>query len=120
MSYTLTTVGFPVYLHYCGGELERVNYLVKGTGCCGETDDESSESNDCCKDEGLYVQNTNHFTLKTINYSIQQSLTLLFIHPIQPCSPEPCNNFGNLVKETKEPPPKLLANLLVTTSVLRI
>ena len=30
----------PVFLHYCGGEVENVNFVIKGsTACCGEEED---------------------------------------------------------------------------------
>jgi hypothetical protein len=109
----------PVYLHYCGGELERVNFVVKGTGCCGDTDEEADTS-DCCKDENIYLQNNHKFTLKTLSYEFPKLSILLFQLPaLQNNQLIPGPVFTSL-KKMKEPPPKLINSLLVSTSVLRI
>ena len=46
--YVMAGIGIPVYLHYCGGELEEVSYLTKTNSCCGE---EETEDSDCCHNE---------------------------------------------------------------------
>lgn len=60
-TYMLTAVGLPVYLHYCGGQVEEVSYLIESNGCCGEEEPD----NDCCRNEGMVVQYDADFTLKT-------------------------------------------------------
>lgn len=51
--YITVTVGIPVYLHYCGGELETVSAFVKDGSCCeGEDED---EPDGCCKNETKHV-----------------------------------------------------------------
>lgn len=49
-----------VQLHYCGQELESWNIYAENDGCaddgCG---DESTENDDCCKDEVLVAKVTN-------------------------------------------------------------
>lgn len=61
--YLITTIGIPVYSHYCGGALESVSYLVTEDNCC---DDEEPVDNDCCKDEITNIHLTPEFTVKKI------------------------------------------------------
>ncbi len=75
--YLLTSVGLPVYLHYCGGEVEEVSYLVESNGCCGE----EVPDNDCCRNEGIVLQNTVDFTLKSFNADLVKTVTDLFFLP---------------------------------------
>ena len=75
VTYFLTVVGMPVYMHYCGGEVEEVSYLVNDNGCCG---DEMPADNDCCHDEGLVISNKVDFTLKGFSAQFHQPVTDLF------------------------------------------
>lgn len=118
IAYLFSVIGVPVYLHYCGGELEKVNFMVKATSCCGE-EDESEDAGDCCKDEGAYVQNTTDFTLKQLTYWFAQLPSGLFTQLF--LFPETGQAATALaVAPSVHPPPNLLTQQLVSTSVLRI
>jgi hypothetical protein len=110
----------PVYLHYCGGELEKVNYLVKTGSCCG-SEDESADDDGCCRDEGAYVQNHTDFNLKLLSYNffIQSSswshiTSSIFSLPENLKAPE-----AKFLPNGKPPFPKI-TEAIVCTSVLRI
>lgn len=50
--YLLAVTGVMINAHYCGQELESWNVYAENAGCPGgECGDESSEPDDCCKDE---------------------------------------------------------------------
>lgn len=50
--YLIAVSGIMIQLHYCGANLESWNVFAKSDGCDGgECGDESSQSDDCCKDE---------------------------------------------------------------------
>jgi hypothetical protein len=66
--YMLTVVGMPVYLHYCGGEVEDVSYLIETNGCC----EDEEPNDDCCRNEGLVLQNAVDFTVKTFSADMHQ------------------------------------------------
>ncbi len=61
-AYVITVIGIPVYFHYCGGELEKIDYVMKSSGCCGDEDED--EGNGCCSDEGKLLVNNQDFTIK--------------------------------------------------------
>jgi len=63
LTYLVNVIGIPVYFHYCGGELETVNYLVKGTSCCGE-EEQDGEDDGCCEDEQVVLMGGSDFTIK--------------------------------------------------------
>jgi hypothetical protein len=119
VSYLTTTIGIPVYLHYCGGELEKVNFLVKATSCCG-SEEEGEEDSGCCKDEGRYVQNNSDFTLKITQFEFANySCNITFLVPLR-------FELSTLLSDcksisfTKSRTLPLLSHLLVSTSVFRI
>jgi hypothetical protein len=60
-AYVITSVGIPVYFHYCGGELQKIDYVIKASGCC---DGEEEQTSDCCQNEQKYLSNHPDFTLK--------------------------------------------------------
>ena len=68
ISYMLTVVGMPVYLHYCGGQVEEISYLIETNGCC--EDEEPADG--CCRNEGVVLQNAVDFTLKTFDAQLFQ------------------------------------------------
>jgi hypothetical protein len=121
-AYVLSAVGVPVYLHYCGGELEKINYVIKSNSCCGgEEDDSQATANDCCSDENLVMQNTPDFTIKHFNnYDLVKTFCDLFYvslpFSINIIQPDITQNLASL----DFPPPKLQQGLAVSTSVLRI
>jgi hypothetical protein len=57
----VSIVGIPVYLHYCGGELEEVSYVLKSNGCCG---DEEPMDDGCCQNEDYVVRFNPDFVFK--------------------------------------------------------
>ncbi|MBL7931602.1 MAG: hypothetical protein JNL60_06865 [Bacteroidia bacterium] len=122
--YLITAVGIPVYFHYCGGELEEINYVMKGNNCCsGEEEDSESGPDDCCKDEN-YVLKTNtdftfqkfgtHHFVKAVNELI---FTNVFYFPVLAGDSQYSNHFAYI---DQAPPPRLLNNLIIQTSVIRI
>ncbi len=113
-------MGIPVFLHYCGGELEKVNYVVKGTGCCGDDENEADNSG-CCKDEKLVITNTTDFTIKQINnYDLVKTFCDLFYTAL-PFSEKTIKAPTAFNRDFSfESPPKLQNTLVISTSVLRI
>jgi hypothetical protein len=115
-------IGIPVYYHYCGGELEEINYVLKSNTCCGgEEDDSDDAGNDCCKDENLVLKSDLDFTIKELNTytlvnSVQELLffSLPFTNSIEEVSPTLLSLF------TEFPPPRLQHQNIISTSVLRI
>ena len=119
-TYVVSAIGVPVFLHYCGGELEHVTYIVRGESCCGESDDNAMQD-DCCKDENIIIKHNPNFTFnQSIHVNFQKWA---------------CNNFYfsfSFVKTTfqdnsfstslafESPPPKIQNSLLISTSVFRI
>ncbi len=119
-SYVTAAIGVPVYLHYCGGELENVSYVIKKVTCCGE-EEESSDMMDCCKDQNLVLRNAPDFTLKQIiaNVFVKSFCDLFYI--TLPVSNITIQDQPLLVLFTNEfPPPKLKNSLLISTSVIRV
>lgn len=120
--YVLSTIGISVFIHYCGGELENVTYVIKGKSCCGINEDESeAKNNGCCKDENYILKNTVDFTIKNIkNHDFLKTCCDLFYTTL------PFSNFSikreltesNINKEF--PPPKLQNSLVISCTVLRI
>ncbi len=117
------TVGIPVYLHYCGGELEEINYVMKADSCCGGEDDHSDEDadNGCCEDEEFLFKSNTDFTLKELNsfkiFKVCANFSSIFL-PSFAFTIEP--KFNNSFNKNFVPPPKLYSNLIIRTSVLRI
>lgn len=120
-AYVVSAIGIPVFLHYCGGEIENVNFVVKGsTACCGQEEDSQPVDDGCCKDEKLVIKNTIDFTLKQINNDLVKSSCQLFyvsssFFEENLKTPQKLNTIS-----IEAPPPKLQASLIISTSVLRI
>jgi hypothetical protein len=113
----------PIYLHYCGGELEKINYLVKSKSCCdGEDDEQEEASNGCCKNEQIFLKNGSDFTFdSSYNYKFAQTYTQAFYAIIPAYLPIASNNFHLLSNYSQTfRPPKLQQSLLVSTSILLI
>lgn len=118
-SYTTSVVGVPVYLHYCGGELEKVNFMVKTKSCCDGLEEETEE-NGCCKDEGSYVQNHTSFTFKQASYHLTCNfIQLAYLNPGFLSLDE---SGGKLLLSATmfHPPHSHYKSTVITTSVLRI
>ncbi len=118
-SYLITVVGIPVYFHYCGGELEKISYLIKTKGCC---DDEGSEesSNDCCKDEGFVLKNCTDFSINSFSYKLSKPAFNLIFHSLPNCYSFLAKTFFHQTIIEDFPPPKILNNFIVSITVLRI
>lgn len=116
--YLTTAIGIPVYLHYCGGELEKVSYLIKSNGCCGE--DEDADMGGCCQDENTVAQFTPDFTVKKVvdsNFNIADFdlftiATVLFDLKLE--------NTSFIVSKYFIPPPDILHQDIIQTTFLRI
>lgn len=78
-TYVLTATGIPVYLHYCGGELEEISYLTKANSCCG--DEDTGEDSDCCKNESHILKNSTDFVSKTevSSLPLQSCVSVFFL-----------------------------------------
>lgn len=113
--YVLAALGMPVYLHYCGGEVEEISYLVKAGSCC---DGEDTEENDCCHDEGVVLQYQEDFTLKTPGSDLILAVIDL------PSFHKPQNNFSfssyTLFTHTEHVLPPLQQAEINAVTVLRI
>jgi hypothetical protein len=120
ISYVTAAIGIPVYLHYCGGELETVSYVIKNVTCCGEEED-SDDMSGCCKDENVVLRCAPDFTLKQIsaNHFIK-SVCDLFNISFPAVTIRVPEIPGNVLFSDLFPPPKLLSSLIVSTSVIRI
>ena len=110
----------PVFLHYCGGQLENINYVIKGAGCCDE-DEDSSSNDDCCKDENYIIKNNPNFTLNQFNYNafFKISSHFLYIKYNYYCIKK-IDFIYTLIPQNKFPPPKLQSSLIISTSILLI
>lgn len=117
--YVTTAIGIPVYMHYCGGELETVSFVVKDDSCCGEEEEEMPEG--CCDNENTFARYAPEFTAKKINTGNQIQVSSIDSNFI--------NVFQSTLKLTETdltaiqsvfPPPKLIQSDLVKYSVIRI
>jgi hypothetical protein len=120
-SYVVSAIGIPIYLHYCGGELEKINYVVKGTSCCGEEEDSEPMDEGCCKDENIVLKNNPDFTLKQFNnYALIKTVSEIFYISLPFYYSPLIKNMESNTLSIEAPPPKLQASLVISTSVLRI
>lgn len=122
IAYFIGSIGIPVYLHYCDGELEKITYLKKATNCCGEESDDSEEDeNGCCKNENVIVKNVTDFTFKN---EVNKKLTISILHLFNSSFFIPLTQFASnenaVFKKHLFPPPKRMQINIVSTSVLII
>lgn len=75
ITYLVTSAGVPIYLHYCGGELEQVNYVIKSDGCCGDEESTDAENDSCCRNESLLLVNSSDFVLKVADDALTSALS---------------------------------------------
>jgi hypothetical protein len=118
VTYLISIIGLPVYYHYCGGELEEISYLVKGSNCCG---DEEEEDNGCCEDQGFVFKNASDaiFKQSLVNTNILPiPIWYQSVLPNQICTFMPSTT--NLVVEHNIPPPKLQQSKSLSVTILRI
>jgi hypothetical protein len=116
--YLFSAIGVPVYLHYCGGELEEVSYLVKSNGCCGE--EESDETSDCCHNEDVYLKKTTDFSLNILHFDFSKTIIQSII--LTPFIQHLSFNIqhSTFIINNQLPPPKLCQQALLDCSVLKI
>lgn len=119
--YVITAAGVPVYLHYCGGELEKINYVMKGDSCCGdEEDDSESAANDCCKDENYILKSNADFTFQKFGeHNLVKAVNeLLFVQVFY--FPLIQNAESSFVASIDPAPPRAQDQMIIETSVIRI
>ncbi len=117
--YVTTAIGIPVYMHYCGGELETVSFLVKDNTCCGEEEEEMPSG--CCDNENTFARYAPDFTAKKINACSEIQIPTLDLIFTTTYTLNDLNLYTAFVStDTNIPPPKLLQSDIIKTSVLRI
>ena len=65
--YLISTTGFGVTVHYCGGEIESVNINAKPKSCC--CDDKLVKApahKSCCKEQVKYIKTANHASTSNV------------------------------------------------------
>lgn len=78
--FVTANIGFPIYLHYCGGELEKVSTFVKEKNCCGIEED---EDDGCCKNEKSHVSFKSEFDVILKSRDDYSPVSLqLFFNPV--------------------------------------
>lgn len=119
MVYLTTAIGIPVYMHYCGGELEKVSYLVKTKGCCGSENDAGMDGG-CCQDESVVARCAPDFTFtKNVSSDFQISNFNLFVVNI-PFFDSKIEPVSMITSKYFFPPPDLLHSNIIRTTFLRI
>lgn len=117
--YLTTAIGIPVYMHYCGGELEKISYLVKSKGCCG-SEEENEDMNGCCQDENGIARYAPDFTTKKVVDSNFQIADLnLFVANASIIDTKIEFN-SVLISKYFFPPPDILHSNIIRTTFLRI
>lgn len=119
--YVITAVGIPVYFHYCGGELEKINYVLKSDGCCGD-DEDSADANDCCKDENYVLKSNADFTFQKFgDHSFVTAVSdLIFTHVFYFPSTTVNTISSNHLAYLEAGPPRNQNELIIQTTVIRI
>ncbi len=116
--YVTTAIGIPVYMHYCGGELEKVSFLIKSNSCCGE--DEEDMDMGCCADENTIARYAPDFTIKKVvdsNFNIAD-FNLFTITPL--LFDVKIESVSLLISKYFFPPPDLLHSNIIRTTFLKI
>ncbi len=116
--YLTTAIGIPVYMHYCGGELEQVSFLVKSNSCCGGEEEDMDPG--CCDNENTFARYAPDFTFKkTVDSNFQISDLDLFSATVSffdinivPVS--------IIISKYFFPPPDQLRSNIIRTTFLRI
>lgn len=115
-----TVIGIPVYLHYCGGELEEISYLTKANSCCGE-EEEETEDNGCCKNESHILLNSADFSLNTISCSVPtKASNELFYHTASASLRSIDQVSVYSTQWIESPPPHRQHDLMLASTLLRI
>jgi hypothetical protein len=117
--YLITAIGIPVYMHYCGGELEQVSFLVESDSCCGEEEEDMDPG--CCANENTFARYAPDFTAKKINVGVDfvvPSFNLIYSELFQISISN--KEISSQLAEFLFPPPKLYQDNIVSVSNLRI
>lgn len=116
--YLVTAIGIPVYMHYCGGELEKISFLVEAPGCCeGE---EPGDSDGCCNNENTVARYSPDFTVKKVmdsNFNIAD-IDLFTLAPV--LFDLNIEKISVTVSKYFIPPPDILHRDIIRTTFLRI
>jgi hypothetical protein len=117
--YVSTAIGIPVYMHYCGGELEQVSFVVKSNSCCGGEEEDMDEG--CCANENTFARFAPDFTVKKINNGTEIKVPSvdLFFSVLAVTNSELILNECFALDQIF-PPPKLLQSKIIQIAVLRI
>lgn len=116
--YLTTAVGIPVYMHYCGGELEKVSFFTETPGCCeGE---EPGDADGCCDNENTFARYSPDFTVKkVIDSDFNIADFNLFVTPASICKFK-MESSPILALKYFIPPPDILHTAIIRTTFLRI
>lgn len=117
-TYVFSTVGISFVSHYCGGELQEVSVYVTPDDCCGG---EAPEEEGCCKNETDHVVMHADVLYTAADISLKQPVSEVFVlnSVFEPFSvKKELNLFSRLYFDI--PPPDLLRENLISTTVLRI
>lgn len=118
--FVIANIGFPVYLHYCGGELEKVSAFVKEKNCCGTEED---EDDGCCKNEKSHVSFKSEFdVIVKSDFDYHPLLLQLFFNPMNSYSfVVTClNNISSHALQAIPWPPGYWGITIVKATVFRI
>ena len=116
--YLTTAAGIPVYMHYCGGELEQVSFLVKSNSCCGGEEEDMEPG--CCDNENTFARYAPDFTFKKAvdsNFQIADFNLFTVITPFFDVKIKPVSI---VISKYFFPPPDLLHSNIIRTTFLRI
>jgi hypothetical protein len=116
--YVTTAIGVPVYMHYCGGELEKVTFLVKTNSCCGE--EEEDMDSDCCANENTVARYAPDFTTKKVVDSNFQIADLNLFAVSTTLFDIEIESVSLIISKYFFPPPDLLHSNIIRTTFLRI
>jgi hypothetical protein len=117
--YLTTAIGVPVYLHYCGGELEKITFLVKTKSCCGDEEQEDMD-NGCCEDENAVARYSPDFTVKKVIDSGFHIADLNLFVVTASFFESRIGPGTVLVSKCFFPPPDILHSNIIRTTFLRI
>lgn len=118
--YTVSVMGIPVYMHYCGGTLEKVDFVTKGTSCCGG-DEMEDESDSCCKDEQILIKNSQDALVKQHQRLIKLNTETAYFYssaPVFNSHPLGLSNASGFSIRTKPPADQSIQ--VISTVILRI
>ena len=116
--YLLAVNGIPVYLHYCGGELEEISYLTKTNNCCGD-EEENNEASDCCHNESLVLRSSPEACFSAES-RLAKTTSPLLAFALFATEASQLQTFRLSALHIDHDPPLLLQQALINVSCLRI